>query len=152
MLSISFSVFQAAVLQDVLRTKFESFYFPILATGPIHHSRLDFAILRPFSHWDDATAIRSRKKSTTLNSWRVVIASWPRWWEKRHYELKVRPVGDFKVIFLLDRIAVASPQWENGLTVDDLYKQRSSSFCSASNISLVSSFKAPWGRWWCRQL
>jgi hypothetical protein len=45
------------------------------------------------------TAIRLRKKSTTQNSWRVVIASWSRWWEKRHYELKVRPVGDCKVIF-----------------------------------------------------
>jgi hypothetical protein len=33
--------------------------------------------------------------------WRVVIASWSRWWEKRHYELKVRPVGDSKVIFFL---------------------------------------------------
>jgi hypothetical protein len=53
----------------------------------------------PFSHWGDATAFRSRKKSTALNSWRVVIASWLCWWEKRHYELKVRPVGDCKVIF-----------------------------------------------------
>jgi hypothetical protein len=56
---------------------------------------------RPFSHWGDATAIRSRKKSTKLNSWRVVIASWSRWWEKRHYELKVWPVGDCKAIFFL---------------------------------------------------
>jgi hypothetical protein len=53
------------------------------------------------SHWGDATAIRSRKKSTTQNSWRVVIASWSRWWEKLQYELKVRPVGDCKVIFFL---------------------------------------------------
>jgi hypothetical protein len=57
--------------------------------------------VRPFSHWGDATAIRSRRKSTTLNAWRVVIASWSRWWEKRHYELKVRPVGDCKVISFL---------------------------------------------------
>jgi hypothetical protein len=55
----------------------------------------------PFSHYGDASAIRSRKKSTTLNLWRVVIASWSRWWEKRHYELKVRPVGDCTVIFSL---------------------------------------------------
>jgi hypothetical protein len=55
--------------------------------------------LRPFSHWGDATAIRSRKKvDYTFNSWRVVIASWSRWWEKRHYELKVRPVGYFFLI------------------------------------------------------
>jgi hypothetical protein len=46
------------------------------------------------------SAIRSRKKSTTLNSWRVVIASWSRWWERRHYELKVRPVGD--IFFLIE--------------------------------------------------
>jgi hypothetical protein len=56
-------------------------------------------LIRPFSHWSDATAIRLRKKSTTLYSWRVVIASWSRWWEKRHYELMVRPVGDCKLIF-----------------------------------------------------
>jgi hypothetical protein len=56
-------------------------------------------LLRPLSHWGDAIAIRSRKKSTTLNSWRVIIASWSRWWEKRHYELKVRTVTDCKVIF-----------------------------------------------------
>jgi hypothetical protein len=31
----------------------------------------------------------------------IVIASWSRWWEKRHYELKVRPVGDCKMIFFL---------------------------------------------------
>jgi hypothetical protein len=72
--------------------------------------------MRPFSDWGDATAILSRKKSTTLNSWRVVIASWSRWWEKRHYELKVGPAGDRKVIFFY-RIAVASPQWENGLLI-----------------------------------
>jgi hypothetical protein len=42
----------------------------------------------------------------------VVIASWSRCWEKRHYEQNVRPVGDCKVTF--HRIAVASPQWENG--------------------------------------
>jgi hypothetical protein len=30
---------------------------------------------------------------------RVVIASWLRWWKKRHYELNVRPVGDCKVMF-----------------------------------------------------
>jgi hypothetical protein len=60
--------------------------------------------------------ILSRKKSTTLNSWRVVIALWSCWWENRHYELKVRPIDDCKVIFFLDRIAVALPQWENGLT------------------------------------
>jgi hypothetical protein len=73
------------------------------------------SVSKAFSHWGDATAIRSRKKSTTLNSWRIVIASWSRWWEKRHYELKFRPVGDCRVIFFPDRIAVASPQWENGL-------------------------------------
>jgi hypothetical protein len=40
-----------------------------------------------------------KKKSITLFQWRVFIASWSRWWEKRHYELKVRPVGDCKLIF-----------------------------------------------------
>jgi hypothetical protein len=65
--------------------------------------------IRPVSRWGNATAIRSRRKSTTLNSWRIVNASWSRWWEKRHYKLKVRPVGDCKVIFFLDRFAVASP-------------------------------------------
>jgi hypothetical protein len=59
------------------------------------------ATLRPVSHWGNATAIRSRKKWTTLNSWRVVIASWSHWWEKRHCKLKVRTVGDYKVIFSL---------------------------------------------------
>jgi hypothetical protein len=34
--------------------------------------------------------------------------------EKRHYELKVRPVGDCKVIFSWSN-RCASPQWENGL-------------------------------------
>jgi hypothetical protein len=44
----------------------------------------------------EGTRLRfDKKKSTTLHSWRVVIASW----EKRHYELKVRLVGDCKVIF-----------------------------------------------------
>jgi hypothetical protein len=55
--------------------------------------------LRPFNHGGDAIAIRSRKKSTTLYSWWVVFASWSRWWEKRHYKLKVRSVADCKVIF-----------------------------------------------------
>jgi hypothetical protein len=63
--------------------------------------RMKFVSLRPFSHWGDATAIRPRKRSTALNSWRVVIASLSHWWEKRHYELKVRPVGDCKVTFSL---------------------------------------------------
>jgi hypothetical protein len=51
----------------------------------------------------EATRLRfdQEKKSTTLNSLRVVIASWSRWWEKRLNELKVRPVGDCKVIFFL---------------------------------------------------
>jgi hypothetical protein len=70
-------------------------------------------------HWGrsptEATAIQWRKKLTTPKSWQVVITSWPCWWEKRHYELKVWPVGDCKVIFFLDWIAVASPQWENDL-------------------------------------
>jgi hypothetical protein len=44
-------------------------------------------------------AFRSRKKSTALNSWRVVIASWSRWWDKCHYELKVWLVADCKVFF-----------------------------------------------------
>jgi hypothetical protein len=74
--------------------------------------QVTYESVRPFSYWGDATAIRWRKKSTKLYSWRVVIASWSRWWEKRHYELKVRPVG----YYFLDRIAVASPQWENGLS------------------------------------
>jgi hypothetical protein len=39
--------------------------------------------------------------SDSLNPWRVVIASWSRWWEKRHYELNIRPAGDCKVIFFL---------------------------------------------------
>jgi hypothetical protein len=66
----------------------------------------------------DATRLRfdQEKKSTTLISWRVVIASWSRWWEKRRYELKVRPVGDCKVIFSWsNRSRVASagerPSW-----------------------------------------
>jgi hypothetical protein len=41
------------------------------------------------------------KSRLHFHSWRVVIASWSRWWEKRHYELKVRPVGDCKVISFL---------------------------------------------------
>jgi hypothetical protein len=67
--------------------------------------------LRPFSHWGDATGFDQEKSRLHSNSWQVVIASWSRWWEKRHYKLKVLSVGDF----FLDRIAVASPQWENGL-------------------------------------
>jgi hypothetical protein len=66
-----------------------------------YYHNLAIFTARPFSHWGDATATRSRKKSTALNSWRVVITSWSRWWEKRHYELKVRPVGDCKVIFFI---------------------------------------------------
>jgi hypothetical protein len=67
---------------------------------------------RPFFHWGDATAIRSRKKSTTLNSWRVVIASWSRRWG----EVPIRIEGSTsRRLFFLDGIAVASPQWENGL-------------------------------------
>jgi hypothetical protein len=64
----------------------------------------------------EATRLRfdQEKKLTTLNSGRVVIASWARWWDKRHYELKVWPESDCKVILFLDRIAVASSQWENG--------------------------------------
>jgi hypothetical protein len=40
-----------------------------------------------------------KKSRLHFNSWRVVIASWSRWWEKRHYELKGQLVGDCKVIF-----------------------------------------------------
>jgi hypothetical protein len=49
----------------------------------------------------EATRLRFDQEKSRLhfNSWRVVIASWSRWWEKRHNELEVRPVGDCKVIF-----------------------------------------------------
>jgi hypothetical protein len=33
---------------------------------------------------------------------------------KCHYELQVGSAGDCEVIFFLDRIAFASPVWENG--------------------------------------
>jgi hypothetical protein len=49
----------------------------------------------------EATRLRFDQEKSRLhfNSYRVVIASWSRWWEKRHYELKVRPVGYCKVIY-----------------------------------------------------
>jgi hypothetical protein len=105
-----------------------------------------FVALRPFSHWGDTTAIWSRKKLTTLNSWWVVIASLSRWWDKCHYELKVRPVGDCKVIFFLDWITVMSPQWESGLT-DALLMNNSGRWCmlclSFSLFSLLFYWSPP---------
>jgi hypothetical protein len=54
----------------------------------------------------EATRLLFNQEKSRLhfNPWLVVIASWSRLWEKRHYELKVRSLGDF----FLDRIAVAS--------------------------------------------
>jgi hypothetical protein len=93
------------------------------------------------SHWGNATAIRTRKKSTTLNSWRVVIASWSRWWEKYHYELKVRPVGDYKVIF----------SWSNRSRVASVRerpnnKSMEPSPWKADNCSAGYEVSLPWSR------
>jgi hypothetical protein len=41
------------------------------------------------------------KSRLHFNSWWVIIASRLRWWEKCHYKLKVRPVGDCKAAFFL---------------------------------------------------
>jgi hypothetical protein len=45
----------------------------------------------------EAMRLRFYQQKSRLhwNSRRVVIGSWSRLWEKRHYELKVGPVGDF---------------------------------------------------------
>jgi hypothetical protein len=66
------------------------------------------------------TAIRSNKESTALTSWRVVIASRSRWWEKRHYELKVRPVGELKPISSWVSFIISDLLFEMNVSVVDL--------------------------------
>jgi hypothetical protein len=72
--------------------------------------------IRPLSHWSDATVIRLRKNHFTVVYWsnlQFVMALLP----------PARPRCDDDspwisvVDFFLDRIAVASPQWENDLRI-----------------------------------
>jgi hypothetical protein len=77
-----------------------------------HHSSVTSSLLGRSPTVATRLRLDQEKKSTTLCSWRVVIASWSRWWEKRHYELKVPLVGDYKVVFSWSSRSRVASVWE----------------------------------------
>jgi hypothetical protein len=90
--------------------------------------------IKPFSHWGDATAIRSRKKKITLQSatGQTFSSQW-RFSHQRDYDA-TKTRHEFSVVdFFLDRIAVALPHWENGRKpdIERLLKQKS---CQIINL------------------
>jgi hypothetical protein len=81
--------------------------------GSVSRRTVVLCLLRPFSHWGDATAIRSRKKVAYWSNLQFLMALLP---QRDHDAMTTRHELKCSRLFFY-RIAVALLQWENGLTL-----------------------------------